>query len=107
MPYNIVTATMKHDSTQETVLNELDKKVDDLIGKGWICLGTIVYFKNSVSQVMIPVSTRGSDVAEMQPEIERHMSLGSFEPKQLIYAMGGNGHMGVHTQFKNGMYYDY
>ena len=107
MPYTIVTAVMKHDSTQETVLNELAEKINTLENRGWICVGSIVYFKNAVTQVMIPINTSGSDVAIMQPTIDKFFASGTFDPKTLTYEMGGFGHAGIKTNYENRQYYDY
>lgn len=105
--FTIVVATMKHDSTQESVLDELNKKVSKLDESGWICVGDIIYHTNAVSQIMIPIATMGGDVAAMRSQWDAHAALGTTKPKTLVYAMGGSGHMGVHTQYANGVYYDF
>ena len=107
MTYTIVTSVMKHDSTQETVLNELSEKINTLEDRGWICVGSIVYFKNAVSQAMIPINTSGADVASMQPVIDKFLASGTSDPKTLTYEMGGVGHAGIKTNYENGQYYDY
>jgi hypothetical protein len=106
MTWTVVVSTMKHDSTQESVLKELNDKIDVLLEKGWICVADIVYYKNAVSQIMIPVSTWGHDVVRMRPEWDKYWALGSFVPKTLTYEMGGMGHMNVKTKCENAQYYD-
>lgn len=106
MVYTILCAMMRHDSTQESVLKELQDKIEVLLEKGWICLADIVYHKNAVSQIMIPINTSGGDVAFMRPEWDKHWSAGSFDPKTLTYEMGGFGHSGIKTKYENGQYYD-
>jgi hypothetical protein len=107
MTYTIVTAVMKYDSTQESVLTELADKTASLMTLGWICIGNIVYFKNAVARVMIPINTTGTDVARMQPIIDKYCSSGLSDPTALTYEMGGFGHTGIKTKYKNGQYYDY
>lgn len=105
--FTIVVATMKHDSTQESVLEELNKKTAKLDKSDWIRVGDIIYHTNAVSQIMIPRTTFGHDVTLMRPQWDAHAALGTTKPKTLVYAMGGSGHMGVHTQYANGVYYDF
>ena len=106
MPFTIVVATMKHDSTQDSVLKELQDKIEVLLEKGWICLADVLYHKNAVSQIMIPINTSGGDVAFMRPIWDKHWALGSFEPRTLTYEMGGTGHSGIKTKYENGVYFD-
>jgi len=106
MAYTIVTAVMKYDSTQESVLTELADKTASLMTLGWICIGNVVYFKNAVTQVMIPINTSGADIARMQPVIDKYWSSGASEAIPLTYEMGGFGHAGIKTNYKNGRYYD-
>ena len=106
MPYTILTAVMKNGSTQDSVLKELDDKIKGLDEKGWICVADVVYHKNAVSQIMIPIATSGGDVALMRPIWDKHWALGSFEPRTLTYEMGGFGHSGIKTKYENGQYYD-
>ena len=73
--FTIVVATMKKDSTQESVLDELNDKITKLDDRGWICLGDILYHANAVSQVMIPHTTMGGDVAAMRPQWDAHAAL--------------------------------
>ena len=106
MSYAVLTAKMNHDSTQDSVLKELDDKINDLGGKGWICVADVVYHKNAVSQIMIPIATSGGDVALMRPAWDKHWALGSFKPRTLTYEMGGFGHSGIKTKYENGVYFD-
>ena len=106
MTYTIVVATMKHGCTQESVLKELDDKVETLLKKGWICVADVMYRKNAVSQIMIPVSTSGGDVARMRSHWDDYWANGTFVPTTLTYEMGGFGHAGIKTKYENGEYYD-
>ena len=109
MTFTIVTATMKNGSTQDSVLKDLDDKINRLLKEGWICVHDIVYHKNAVSQIMIPLATSGSDVALMRPEWDKHWALGSFTPQTLTYEMGNAGNFGDQTKFDDNTqtYYDY
>jgi hypothetical protein len=109
MTWTVVGSTMKHGSTSESVLDELNKKIAKLAESGWICVGDTVYHTNAVSQIMIPIATSGCDVARMRPEWDKHWASGSFVPKDLTYAMGNAGNFGVHTKFDETTqtYYDY
>jgi hypothetical protein len=106
MAWTAIVTTMKHDSTQDNVLNELEDKINFLLQQGWICVGDMLYHKNAVSQIMVELSTSGEDLALMRPAWDRYWALGSFKATKLEYAMGGCGHMGVKTKYNDGQYYD-
>lgn len=105
--YTIVAATMKHDSTHDTVLSDLKQKVNALYRKGWIPIGSTTFYVNAATQAMVPIGTKPNELSSIYSELDRVEILGSKNQEPMRYLMGGSGHMGVETVFENGMYYDF
>lgn len=106
MPYTILIATMKRDTTVEELFAEMKEKVDTLLAKGWMRFGDVLYYRNAITQSMIPIDTTAYEISLIRIELAKHESGGSTNPETLVYSMGGRGHMGAKTLYENGIYYD-
>jgi hypothetical protein len=85
MPWLTEVVVMEANFTQQDVLDRLRARIAFEEERGWVCFGEIVYFKNAVTQTMIPAETSAEDLLVMIPAIEKHESRGSFVPKDLVY----------------------
>jgi len=94
MPWLTEVVAMETNFTQQDVLNRLRARIAFEEAHGWVCFGEIVYFKNAVTQTMIPRDTTDENLLAMMPAIKKHESKGTTQPKELIFVENTKGSIG-------------